>query len=262
MKTADTLMELGLTLNQARIYVALLHSEKPMTAREISKTTSITRQDVYRILPALQKDGLIEKTIASPTRFNATPLKIGASILIKNKIAQHTALLEKVNMMTAESLIKQSTLDEEQEFILIPENGAVVQKISQITSRVQTSLDIITSKKRLPRAILEFFDERMQALKRGVKIRIVTEKLLPTNADLEKTLLAERKAGTMYKFTPTLPLALLLLFDRKQVLIITSATGTLETSALWSDNPSLIGLAINYFESTWNSAIEMGKSNY
>jgi hypothetical protein len=101
----------------------------------------------------------------------------------------------------------------------------------------------------------------MQALKRGVKIRIVTEKLPPTNGDIEKTLLAERKAGTVYKFTPTLPLALLLLFDRKQVLIITSATGTLETSALWSDNPSLIGLAINYFENTWNSAIEMGKSN-
>ena len=261
MKTAETLMELGLTLNQARIYVALLHSEKPMTAREISKTTSITRQDVYRILPALQKDGLMEKTITSPTRFKATPLKVGASILIRNKIAQHNALLEKVNMMTAESLIKQSAIDEEPEFILIPENEAVVQKISQITSSVQTSLDIITSKRRLPRAILEFFDERMQALKRGVKIRIVTEKLPLTNGDIGKTLLAERKAGTIFKFTPSLPLALLLLFDRKQVLIITSATGTLETSALWSDNPCLIGLAINYFENTWNSGVEIDKGN-
>jgi sugar-specific transcriptional regulator TrmB len=203
----------------------------------------------------------MERTITSPTKFKATPLKIGASILIKNKIAQHNELLEKVNMMTDESLIKRSTLDEEPEFILIPENEAIVQKISQITSGVQTSLDIVTSKKRLPRAILEFFDERMQALKRGVKIRIVTEKLPPTNSELEKTLLAERKAGTMYKFTPMLPLALLLLFDKKQVLIITSATGTLETSALWSDNPCLIGLAINYFESTWNSAVEIGKSD-
>ena len=259
MNTTETLMELGLTLNQARIYVALLHSEKPVTAREISKVTSITRQDVYRILPTLQNDGLIEKTITSPTKFNATPLKIGASILIKNKIAQHTALLEKANMMTDESLIKQLTLDEDPEFILIPENEAVVQKISQITSSVQSSLDIVTSKKRLPRAIIEFFDERMQALKRGVKIRIATEKPPPSNADIEQRLAVERKAGTMFKFTPTLPLALLLLFDKKQVLIITSTTGTLETSALWSDNPCLIGLAINYFEDTWNSAVEMGK---
>jgi len=71
METIDTLIELGLTLNQARIYVALLHSEKPVTAKEISKITDITRQDVYRILPNLQKTGLLEKTITAPAMFKA-----------------------------------------------------------------------------------------------------------------------------------------------------------------------------------------------
>ncbi len=37
-------------------------------------------------------------------------------------------------------------------------------------------------------------------------------------------------------------------------MIITSATGTLETSALWSNNPSLIALAKIYFDNIWQSA--------
>jgi len=176
---------------------------------------------------------------------------------MKNKTAQHSELMEKANKMSDESWLKQSTLEEEPEFILIPGNDAVVQKINSIIGLTQTSLDIVTSRKRLPRAILEFFDARTQALKRGAKLRIVTEKLPTTNADIEKIMLAEKKAGAEVKFMPTLPSALLLLFDKNQVMIITSATGTLETSALWSNNSSLVELSKSYFECTWNSAIEM-----
>jgi sugar-specific transcriptional regulator TrmB len=117
METIDILIKLGLTLNQARIYVALLHSEKPATAKEISKITNITRQDVYRILPTLQKAGLLEKTITAPTMFKATPLRLGVSILIKNKTAQHNELMEKANKMSDESWLKQSILEEAPEFI-------------------------------------------------------------------------------------------------------------------------------------------------
>ena len=99
----------------------------------------------------------------------------------------------------------------------------------------------------------------MQALKRGAKIRIVTEGIPSTNASIEKIMAIEKKAGVMTKFMPTLPSAVLLLFDKKQVMIMTSATGTLETSALWSNNPCLIALSTNYFENIWNSAIEINE---
>jgi sugar-specific transcriptional regulator TrmB len=261
METIDTLIELGLTLNQARIYVALLYSEKPLSAKEISKITNITRQDVYRILPDLQKVGLLEKNITAPAMFKATSLKLGVSILMKNKTAQHNELIDKANKISDEPCLKESSSDDAPEFVLVPGNDAVVQKISQIIGAVQSSLDIVTSRKRLPRAVLEFFDARMQALKRGVKTRTVTEKLLSINADIERMMLAESKAGALIRYLPTLPSALLLLFDKKQVMIITSATGTLETSALWSNNPCLIALATSYFENAWNAAVEMNISD-
>ena len=42
------------------------------------------------------------------------------------------------------------------------------------------------------------------------------------------------------------------IYDRKVVLLDTSATsGFVQTSILWSNNPSLIGLAQNYFDMLW-----------
>ena len=253
--TTETLTELGLTHNQARIYVALLSSDRLLTAKEISKITNITRQDVYRILPAVQNVGLVEKSITSPTMYKATPLKLGVSILMENKMLQYNELIDKAKKLSTENENKkQQPTEDHPEFILIPGNHAVIQKINTLTSNVQSSLDIVTSGKRFPRAVFEFFDSRMQSLKRGVKIRVVSEKLGSINEPMEEILAIEKQAGAMTKFLSTAPPALITLIDEKEVMIITSATGTLETSALWSNNHSLVALAKIYFENMWQSA--------
>ena len=72
----------------------------------------------------------------------------------------------------------------------------------------------------------------MQSLQRGVKIRIVSEKLTSVNMPLSEIMEIEKQAWAVTRFLSTPPPALILLSDEKEVLIITSATGTLETSAL------------------------------
>jgi sugar-specific transcriptional regulator TrmB len=64
-------------------------------------------------MPSLQRDGLVEKTITSPTMFKATPLKIGVSILIKNKIEKENELIEKAKKIATETYEKQEMQDEE-----------------------------------------------------------------------------------------------------------------------------------------------------
>jgi sugar-specific transcriptional regulator TrmB len=256
METIETLTELGLTFNQARIYVSLLRSKQPLAAKIISETTNITRQDVYRILPSLQKIGLIEKTITAPTMFKATPLKLGVSILVKNKISQHNELIKKADQISSENFEVHSTSGEEPDFILIPGNEAVIQKINSLTENIQESLDIVSSKRRFSRAVVAFSDSRMKALKRGAIIRVVTERLAPTNSEIRKILAAEKKAGVMTRYVSTQSPVLFLLFDNKEIMIITSAHGTLDTSALWSNNSSLIAMSKTFFECIWNSAEE------
>jgi sugar-specific transcriptional regulator TrmB len=55
----QTLTCLGLTLCQARVYLALARSGMS-TAKTISKVSKVTREDIYRIMPTLQKLGLVE----------------------------------------------------------------------------------------------------------------------------------------------------------------------------------------------------------
>ena len=88
------LTDLGLTLLQARTYFALSKLRKA-TIKTISKASNIARQDVYRIMPALEKLGLAEKIIATPTMYKATPIKEGIYFLLQKKTQQYNELKKK-----------------------------------------------------------------------------------------------------------------------------------------------------------------------
>jgi sugar-specific transcriptional regulator TrmB len=64
------LRSFGLTLNESRVFLALTLLGAA-SVKEISKSSNVAREAVYRVLPSLQKLGLVEKEIARPTRFSA-----------------------------------------------------------------------------------------------------------------------------------------------------------------------------------------------
>jgi sugar-specific transcriptional regulator TrmB len=75
------LAKLGLTHNQAKVYVALL-SLKNATARSAQKLSNVARQDVYQVLSELGEKGLIEKILAKPEKFRPIPVNEAISILV------------------------------------------------------------------------------------------------------------------------------------------------------------------------------------
>ena len=56
-ENTDLLLGLGLSLNQARVYLAILKLEKT-TVASVTRFSKVRREDVYRILPSLEKMGL------------------------------------------------------------------------------------------------------------------------------------------------------------------------------------------------------------
>ena len=57
----DLLIGLGLTPNQAKVYQTILKLGN-VAVGQIAKSTSVRREDVYKVLPALEKMGLSRKT--------------------------------------------------------------------------------------------------------------------------------------------------------------------------------------------------------
>src|SRR4030042_4145823 len=89
--------DFGFTVNQAKVYLSIVQSGKTGVGH-ISKNTSLHRQDIYKLLPKLEKMGLITRTIDKPFMIEALPVKKALESIIlkeKEKSNQRIALLEK-----------------------------------------------------------------------------------------------------------------------------------------------------------------------
>ena len=73
MDDQETLVGLGLSAAQAKVYLAIYKSGKAK-ASAICKSSGIVRQDLYRIIDSLQEVGLIEKVITFPAEYSALPV--------------------------------------------------------------------------------------------------------------------------------------------------------------------------------------------
>ncbi|MCZ2856768.1 MAG: hypothetical protein O2U62_06710, partial [Candidatus Bathyarchaeota archaeon] len=71
-KNVEILTDFGLTGNQAKVYLAAARL-RLASVGQISKVSKVRREDVYRILPKLEKMGLVERLLGKPTKIRATP---------------------------------------------------------------------------------------------------------------------------------------------------------------------------------------------
>ncbi len=85
----------GFKLNEARAYVALLHSG-PSTGYEISRNAGVPRSAVYAVLRQLVARGAARREAGPPERFSATPPKALEGLLRRRFEGTTTALREAV----------------------------------------------------------------------------------------------------------------------------------------------------------------------
>jgi len=256
----ETMMRLGLTFCQARIYLALVESGE-LSVKTISQKSEVDRAEVYRKMPSLLKSGLAEKVLGIPIRFRATPLQKGLDILLKKENAEHLELQKKASKLTDnfEENKERRMPELENQFILIPGKGAHIEWLKKNLEQTQiTSEGIITWKDNIT---LKFFcdEEIKKAANRGVKDRKII--YIPQNEKTEyhnDVTFKSNNPNLQKRIVFTPPLVLGGIFDSKQVIIATKLNNPLQTAntVFWSNNPSIIALFQNYFETLWKKALE------
>ena len=136
-KTIEILMNLGLTYLQAKTYLTLTQLEKA-EAQKISKASDVARQDIYRIMPTLEKLGLAEKVIGTPILYKATPLKEGSLMLLQKRTKEHTTLQEKIKLLlnsNQEGNINTIFHEENSQFIITSERKLFLKKNGKVSFR-------------------------------------------------------------------------------------------------------------------------------
>ncbi|MDH5448858.1 MAG: hypothetical protein OEX01_07660, partial [Candidatus Bathyarchaeota archaeon] len=83
-ENAEILSDFGLSGNQAKVYLATAQLGLASVS-QVSKCSKVRREDVYRILPKLEKLGLVERLLGKPTKMRALPAEEAFHVLIERE---------------------------------------------------------------------------------------------------------------------------------------------------------------------------------
>ena len=250
------LLGLGLSLNQARVYLAILKLEKT-TVGQVAKFSKVRREDVYRILPTLEKLGLIEKLLGKPAEIRATPISDALTYLMAEEKKRFDERLSGMRVTIKRLSLKdwkQPLPEEDSIYILIAEKKAILAKTAGLIRNSRKEVALIADKERIILILSQLSDECKQAIKEGAQIRLIFE------GDSTDTLLKEKVQklidGTSVhvKFQRK-PLNHFIMSDDTEALITGSKkSGIGESPSLWTNNSNLIGVLRTGFESIWEKA--------
>ncbi|MFB3889652.1 MAG: TrmB family transcriptional regulator [Candidatus Bathyarchaeia archaeon] len=115
---SQIMVELGLTSLQARTLLAM-EDQDYKTAKNIAKTAGVARQQIYRVLPELQKLGLVEERLGVPNQYRSMPIREVLAILVERKNSQIAKIQEEASKLLGDAIQERKIQEEDLEIKLI-----------------------------------------------------------------------------------------------------------------------------------------------
>jgi sugar-specific transcriptional regulator TrmB len=244
-------MKLGLTQLQAKTYLTLTQLDNAEVKR-IARISGIARQDIYRIMPTLEKLGLAEKIVATPILYKAVPLKDGTSSLFQERSSEHAQLEASLKTLAASKEKSDNNIvqDAKTEFVITSERKRLVKKFERAFFRAST-VDLLFPSGGLNFVVFSFFDSFTTAVSKGVRFRLLTQKTEVSSAIMRK--LKDLTASPLFelKFVDVDIDFGICIFDDREVDVCMS--GEEEVPSLGTNNRQLLKMAKLFFETHWRS---------
>lgn len=250
----EALEKLGLTSLQARIYLTILTLHRANVGK-ISNDAEVARPDVYRVLPTLEKIGLVKKVLSTPVIYEATPLKNACTLLLQRKKEDYAEAQEKsITLIKEFSEGSQVVIGESgtESFSIINSKELLLEKFREADANVKTSFDIISDWNTIRPLLFNCLEAPNEAMNRGVKIRLITDKES-----------FEKRAEAAGKKNPLLEVRYLDgpvpiragIYDRRLAnMRVRTRQDSLMVPSLWSNNPDFVKVLIAYFDNLWEKA--------
>ncbi len=248
-------LDLSMTIQQAKVYVALSKLEQA-TVKTIAAAAQMNRAEVYRVMPELQRLGLIKKIISTPIAFRAAPLSEGFSILLEYNAEKH----RKIQRQTQQFLRNfdshnENTNQENSEYYLTTGLRAVKRNYLLDLQGTQTSKDCILDWRTMSDVVNRDLEYIKEALERGTKIRYIT--CTPEDAKMPQFIRTLAKTNSFeVKTVSAVPKAGVDIYDKKILhFVVISNSNKEKIEVLRTTSSAVVELAQEYFELKWQSAI-------
>jgi sugar-specific transcriptional regulator TrmB len=252
------LTEFGLTINQVKVYLSIVQSGK-IHVTQISKNTLLHRQDIYKLLPKLEKMGLITRTISKPVMVEALPVERALERIIakeKETADRRIICLETALKDIAGEIKQQPIIAEETQFTLLTTNVAMKNRINMTLKAKPGVFCIVSTIENLKGQVGHFYKQFFQILSDNkTRIHLI---LVGDEDPVELKRIVEKIAPRCGNFTAKAiekcPSKDYQVVDSTEVWIATTQKMQAgNPSILWTNDPNIVKTYLENFHETWNN---------
>ncbi len=252
-ESLSTLVDLGLSTSQAKIYLALLMRQMS-SAREVSSISKVSRPDVYRIIAQLEGLQLVERLVGKPTKYRATPLEASTSILMQSKMRELAEIKKRIPILIQHVGEKHGKQKEPDEFTIsiIPREVFYI-KSAQMIKSARKSVYAIIPTAQVVSPPLDYQKALGEALSRNADFRVIVSF---SNEKLKNTVYEDafRSRNFQLRYTKETPITTIGIFDGEQAVINTKPGENFDATVFMSSNKCILALCEFYFKSLWNES--------
>jgi len=179
-KTAKELALFGMTNTQAKIYIGL-NALGVASASEIASLSEVRREEVYRVMPELEKLGLVTRKLGTPRRFLAIEVKAALETLIK---AKRKAMEEEITNLMRKKVeliaqLKTTTRlrpeEEDSSTEVFSEHMSVLAKLVQMIKKAKRRIMLVSSLDQVGTVLVRKIEKTMKMGKNRVSTQIIID---------------------------------------------------------------------------------------
>lgn len=254
---AKSLVELGLTQDEARAYVALVASGRT-TARELSMSSGITRGRIYQVLDGLVRKGLAVDAATKVASFDPAP----PAVAVENLLESRRRSLMQQEEAAKDAVRALEHLGRRDEAVsgfveVLRHSSTIADRFREIQEQAEEEVLMFSRRPYYTFQGPAANDAEFDALSRGVRVRCVYESVLLE--DVEEVAAIEKyvAAGEEARFVDTLPAKLAIVDSSVTLLTIADPRDAANFTSLLLRQPGLSQFARLAFDRIWNDATDM-----
>jgi len=256
-ETATELINFGLTKTQAKIYISLIALDVASTS-EIANLSKIRREEVYRILPELEKQGIVTRKLETPRKFSAIPPNSGLQLLINKKLDMMKKEIDKLNQEQTELTPKLETIrltaEKKDCFIdVIRTQDNAIAKLIEMTQKATQKIDVVAPFEDLKIAYANRPRKLRERLLKSVKMRIITQKC-ELDAFTKEILQSSKADNNPIEIIQLdkLPFNLMIVDDKEAIWGETTDQRD-DPQSFWTNDSTQIAILKASFENLWQN---------
>jgi predicted transcriptional regulator len=255
----NTLNKAGLTIIQARVYLALVKKGK-RDIKSLSKDCNIDRSNAYKAITDLQEFGLVKKLLGKPNYYEAIEPELGISLLLKKKTDEFQDICEKASNLSKKLALTVVQHSENEYVSIMPPEFKSSNWIKKTFPHIQRKVDLLFYEKR-EAYDMSAFDRYPKMFSKGGRVRWIFNR--STYEDNEFTLrirqfnnlLKYPNPEVKYTFIDAKPMGII--DDKFVFFFIDQGKPLKESRKLFTNNVNLLSVAQTYFEKIWSESKEL-----